>query len=759
MGDNKIITINNNAFYSLSNLTSLTLNSNLLTKLKPNMFTGLRNLDILQVNDNDIIDIQAGTFATMPQLTNLELSRNKLTHLGFNMFKGLENLRQLDLMFNNINEISAGTFEATSNLKSLYLSHNNLTNLRFNMLRGLPNLQTITLSNNRIKGIEAGTFNSTSKLEKLALDSNRLPSLRAGMFTGLGNLVELDLKSNVISDIQARTFLPTSQLKSLKLNRNRLTSLRTNMFTGSINLAILNLAFNNISDIQARTFLPTSQLSSLKLNRNRLTSLRTNMFTGSINLVILNLAFNNISDIQYETFTLTGLRSFTWLDLRSNNIKVLPMMSYRTLSSIRFVTIKDNPWQCDCRMLPFRTQMNGSHSFEDQIVCSQPSNLIGQKLKDIDPEDLICEPNIVRFEGNKQNNMSTLGENLVCEASGIPTPDITVTLPSGLNKTVQSVGRVTVGANSTVTINVTADVTGLYVCTATSPVGSTFAKLSVELRLDKPTHPTLEPDLHDSTNCTLELNLDRPTTVLSEPDKSTTFTLEPALAVFPDLTITGRSGKPESGSGEESGLSVSLTVLVGVICAINVAVLIGVIIVVMKWHKRRNNNVPSHPDPQNSTSVTASQDQTALAMSPAAIRSLIGNPMYDRGTAVAQHTHEDVDHIPPTGSADPKSNGCTIGTNNTNNASQGQATLSDSRVVIKSMTNPQYNSGTAVSEHTYEDVDNLSPTASTDPNSNGCTAANNTANVTASQDQCHHLYKETSPKTKNNTSYCYSQPR
>ncbi|KAI8506895.1 hypothetical protein Bbelb_153340 [Branchiostoma belcheri] len=332
--------------------------------------------------------------------------------------------------------------------------------------------------------------------------------------------------------------------------------------------------------------------------------------------------------------------------------------------------------------------------------------------------------------------MSTLGENLVCEASGIPTPDITVTLPSGLNKTVQSGGRVTVGANSTVTVNVTADVTGLYVCTATSPVGSTFATLSVEVRLDKPTHPTLEPDLHDSTNCTLELKLDRPTTVLSEPDKSTTFTLEPALAVFPALTITGRSGKPESGSGEDSGLSVSLTVLVGVICAINVAVLIGVIIVVIKWHKRRNNNAPSHPDPQNSTSVTASQDQTALAMSPAAIRSLIGNPMYDTGTAVVQHTHEDVDHISPTGSTDPNSNGCTA-TNDTANvtASQDQATLSESKVVIKSMINPQYNSRTAVSEHTYEDVDNLSPTGSTDPNSNGCTATNNTANVTASQDQ------------------------
>ncbi|CAH1230863.1 Hypp347 [Branchiostoma lanceolatum] len=47
-----------------------------------------------------------------------------------------------------------------------------------------------------------------------------------------------------------------------------------------------------------------------------------------------------------------------------------------------------------------------------------------------------------------------IGETLVlmCDVSGIPPPDVTVTLPSGLNATVESGGRVTVETNGTYSI-------------------------------------------------------------------------------------------------------------------------------------------------------------------------------------------------------------------------------------------------------------------------------------------------------------------
>ncbi|KAI8511656.1 biological adhesion [Branchiostoma belcheri] len=121
--------------------------------------------------------------------------------------------------------------------------------------------------------------------------------------------------------------------------------------------------------------------------------------------------------------------------------------------------------------------------FVDNIICKEPSRFLGQKLKDINPDDLICEePQIVTFKMINGNRPVLEGETVIlnCDVSGIPTPDITVTLPSGVNATVESGGRVTVEANGIITIeNITATESGLYVCLAASPGGSTSANLSI----------------------------------------------------------------------------------------------------------------------------------------------------------------------------------------------------------------------------------------------------------------------------------------
>ncbi|KAI8489040.1 hypothetical protein Bbelb_332640 [Branchiostoma belcheri] len=87
------------------------------------------------------------------------------------------------------------------------------------------------------------------------------------------------------------------------------------------------------------------------------------------------------------------ITSLTKLCLGSNKLSVLPESAYDIFTSILIVEIGKNPWQCDCRMAPFRLQMNESDffAFEDQIVCSQPGRFSGQKLKDINVTDLICE--------------------------------------------------------------------------------------------------------------------------------------------------------------------------------------------------------------------------------------------------------------------------------------------------------------------------------------------------------------------------------
>ncbi|XP_035677273.1 immunoglobulin superfamily containing leucine-rich repeat protein-like, partial [Branchiostoma floridae] len=368
------------------------------------------------------------------------------------------------------------------------------------------------------------------------------------------NITTLDLKRNLIttlsqSDFQSpNMFYRLNNLQKLWLDGNTLTDLSSDMFTGLENLQVLTLHDNDINDIQAGTFNSTTQLEYLTLYHNKLTNLRTDMFRGlaTPQLGILNLENNKLTSLRSGMFT--GLGNVQHLDLRN---------------------ISNNPWQCDCRMVPFRQMMSGStpwwsDSFENQITCDGPisRNLRGQKLEDMRIEDLICEePTIVSF-GKSDNNTVVEGETLylVCEASGIPTPDITVTLPFGLNTTAESGGRVTVDVNGTITINnVTAAAdAGLYVCIATSPVGSTFASLVVNVHLKV----------------------------------TTTGTMARATSLLP---MADPSKKPDIRSSDESTPTLSIPVLVGSVCgALGVTLLVGTIILTI-WCKRKAQNPSSGP--------------------------------------------------------------------------------------------------------------------------------------------------------------------
>ncbi|XP_078657933.1 uncharacterized protein LOC144903538 [Branchiostoma floridae x Branchiostoma belcheri] len=417
-------------------------------------------------------------------ITSLQLGVNRITAISQSDFSRYGSLEYLSFHNNRISIISYQAFYPLSNLIRLYLYANRLTILRPDMFTGLENLKDLNLYHNDISDIQAGTFSPTPQLKNLYLSSNKLTGLRSDMFTG--NLEYLDLSYNEISDIPAGTFNPMPRLRTLYLNNNKLTILRSDMFTGLGNMEWLQLNNNDISDIQAGTFNPMPQLRKLYLYNNHIQTIPSNLLTNLLQLTDLRLSDNNITVFPFED--LSNIQRLSYLHLHNNQMTTLPSMAYDLLSSISDVNIDNNPWQCDCRMVDFRQKMNGARPFENQINCSHPDHLSGLKLIDINPEDLFTncqEPTIVRFEKSK-NYILAQGENLhlLCQASGIPTPDITVILPSGLNATVESDGKVTVDVNGTITIkDVTAADAGLYACIATSPVGYTNAILVVNIHV------------------------------------------------------------------------------------------------------------------------------------------------------------------------------------------------------------------------------------------------------------------------------------
>ncbi|CAH1244197.1 PXDN [Branchiostoma lanceolatum] len=357
-----------------------------------------------------------------------------------------------------------------------------------------------------------------------------------------------------------------------------------------------------------------------------------NTFTNVSSISELDLSCNQIQIFPVEQ--LSNIQPISTLYLQNNTMRSLPWTAYDMLSSISTVNIENNTWQCDCGMLPFRLRMNESHLFENQMTCSQPGNFDGQQLLDIQPRNLISdceEPTILRF-GRIENIPLVEGDTLhvFCEASGIPTPDITVILPSGLKTTVESGGEM--NGTNTMT-NVTASDAGLYVCIAVNAAGSTFATRVVDLQ----TAPTTV--FIPSVTSTLA-------TTSNIPESSSD--LDSSMSSFspPVSAFSSHSKLPEPAP------TFSLSVLLGAICgSVAGTVLIGGIILAI-WCKRCSKTPSKGPDfsvvfnNTNTTTTVITNNQTEHPQAMSESFNVRNPPHVPRPASSQFEPYEDVEPPP-----------------------------------------------------------------------------------------------------------------
>ncbi|XP_078603435.1 uncharacterized protein LOC144877396 [Branchiostoma floridae x Branchiostoma japonicum] len=363
-------------------------------------------------------------------------------------------------------------------ITSLKLSHNSITNLRRNGFSLYSKLKELSLNHNKISKVHKLAF--SRQLQKLYLSNNKITYIQPGAFSRLFQLQELSLNGNKITNIDPGTF---SCLPGIFICLSRLRS--------------LILGNNKITKIPLGTFRNLTGLSSLSLNSNSLTTVLPGTFTNKRRLKHLSLRNNQITDFMIGTFS--DLPRLHLLDLSSNQLRDIQPGVLSNLTNLKTLRLDENPWNCDCRMVDVKK----TFKFNNKITCQEPSNLHGRKLDEIDPNNLICKKTkIVRFENIKGNRLMP-GEtlHLVCAASGIPKPDITVTLPSGLNATVESGGRVTVGVNGTITIrDVTATDAGQYICTARNLVGFAYVNIFVVIETTTSVMPVVSTDLVETSD-------------------------------------------------------------------------------------------------------------------------------------------------------------------------------------------------------------------------------------------------------------------
>ncbi|XP_051687617.1 relaxin receptor 1 isoform X2 [Oryctolagus cuniculus] len=247
-----------------SNVTEMSLQWNLLSKLPPDGFKKYHDLQKLCLQNNRIRSISTHAFRGLHNLIKLYLSHNRITSLKPGVFEDLRRLEWLIIEDNHINRISPLTFYGLNSLILLVLMDNVITRLPDKPLcQHMPRLHWLDLEGNHIHKLRNLTFMSCTNLTVLIMRRNEINHLNENAFIPLQKLHELDLGSNKLENLPPHVFKDLKELSQLNLSHNPIQEIPANQFDYLVKLKSLSLEGIEIPDIQQRMFRPLMNLSHI----------------------------------------------------------------------------------------------------------------------------------------------------------------------------------------------------------------------------------------------------------------------------------------------------------------------------------------------------------------------------------------------------------------------------------------------------------------------------------------------------------------
>ncbi|GCB72311.1 hypothetical protein scyTo_0006246 [Scyliorhinus torazame] len=363
------------------NATTLLLNSNSLQEIKNRAFSGVPNLETLDLSNN----CYPGKLRTPGQVCTLTIESRAFLHL--------HRLKIIKLTGNSLTTIPP----LPATLTDLSLALNNIVNLQFSNVSKPVNLEFLNVSQNCFYrnpcntslAIAEGTFEGMHRLRILVMDFNNMIVVPRGLPP---SLINLSLSENKISHISSEDFKDLTQLEVLSLawncqrcdhaaqpcfpcKGNKSIQLDPEAFLHLRKLKVLILRGNSLMHLDDMLFQSLGSLKKLDLSDNFLArEIQNATFFASLHMLQdLNLMFNYESRRTFDRLllppsfeNLTSLRKFqidgyffrkldkdgihsllklpnlTSVNFRMNFIKEIDLRLFENVKTLKYIGLSEN---------------------------------------------------------------------------------------------------------------------------------------------------------------------------------------------------------------------------------------------------------------------------------------------------------------------------------------------------------------------------------------------------------------------------------
>ncbi|XP_023230005.1 platelet glycoprotein V-like [Centruroides sculpturatus] len=273
----------------LQNLTTFFASSCSFSSLEEDVFSDLINSKTVTLKSNKIERLPPNLLRNNILLTVFSCSNNKISTLPTRIFHELSELRWLFLKFNRLENLPEDVFQNLSSLQSLDLSENRLTFLHENIFFPLTNLTFLDLSkNNLTKIIGKLPFGRGKHLNYLRLKNVGLTEWLVINWSEY-NLTYVDFSNNHFDTVKLPIYTPNRM--QMNLSNCKIRTIYLDDWKYGFRMPIYYLSNNEITcDYEQQQFISVFK-SNTQLAKKMFLNIENTKFYGEERNLLDNTSF------------------------------------------------------------------------------------------------------------------------------------------------------------------------------------------------------------------------------------------------------------------------------------------------------------------------------------------------------------------------------------------------------------------------------------------------------------------------------------